>query len=433
MTYPEAVAFLYDLRLFGTKLGLENSFELARLHGNPQEKLRFIHVAGTNGKGSTCAILESIYRAQGLKTGLFTSPHLVSFTERIQVNRVPISEADVARLTRTLIDSLGGPDTENWTLRPTFFEFVTIMALLYFAEQKCQLVIWETGMGGRLDSTNIVTPLASVITNIQHDHQHWLGQTLEQISAEKAGIIKPGVPILTATAEGPALEVIRSVATQQGAPLTTISRNDTFRPPRSELLQDLPLLGAHQQLNATLALAVCSALSPVVPVSAEAIRQGVKNVSWPGRLQLITRGNSQVLLDGAHNPDGAKTLAETLKTDFAQRPLTLVLGLFRDKAWREMCDLLIPLARRVLLVPLSAERTTDPNELQAYCRSKFPEVQTDKCANLAAAIQISASDPFIVIAGSLHLIGEAMEKLDVSAARSERALNEWNASNTTKT
>ncbi|MGZ8941106.1 MAG: bifunctional folylpolyglutamate synthase/dihydrofolate synthase, partial [Limisphaerales bacterium] len=356
-----------------------------------------------------------------------------SFTERLQVNRVPIPESDVARHTTAMIRSLGGPDMDNWPLRPTFFEFVTIMALGYFAEQNCELVIWETGMGGRLDATNIVTPLASVITNIQHDHQHWLGHTLEQIAAEKAGIIKPGVPILTATPPGPALEVIRSTATQQQAPLTVISASDQSGAQFSELLADLPLLGAHQQLNAMLALAVCSSLAKVIPVAADAIRDGVLTVSWPGRLQLIRRGNSQILLDGAHNPDGAKTLATALINDFDQRPLTMILGLFRDKAWREMCDLLVPLASRVLLVPLSTERTADPEEVHAYCRTKVPEAQIEKCDSLAEALQSTASENFVVIAGSLHLIGEAMEKLKISTGtRSERALNEWDASNAAK-
>src|ERR1043166_7749442 len=166
MTYPEAIDFLYGLRMFGTKLGLENTFRLAHICGNPQEHLRFIHVAGTNGKGSTCAMLESIYRQSGLKVGLFTSPHLVSFTERIQVNREPIAEHEVARLTERLWNIVR-TQTPTAAFRPTFFEFVTVMALIYFQERACELVIWETGMGGRLDATNIVAPLASVITNIQ--------------------------------------------------------------------------------------------------------------------------------------------------------------------------------------------------------------------------------------------------------------------------
>src|SRR5262245_25821471 len=172
MTYAEAVQYLYSLRLFGAKLGLENPRQLAELAGNPQNELRFIHVAGTNGKGSTCAMLESIYRHAGLRVGLFTSPHLVRFNERIQVDRVPVAEGEIVRLVQ---------EAKEWRFssegHPTFFELVTVMALRYFAEQRCDLVIWETGMGGRLDATNIVTPLASVITNIQLDHENWLGHT----------------------------------------------------------------------------------------------------------------------------------------------------------------------------------------------------------------------------------------------------------------
>src|SRR5438034_8559151 len=179
MTYPEAIQFLYGLRWFGAKFGLENTFKLAALAGNPQNQLRFIHVAGTNGKGSTCAMLESIYRAAGLRVGLFTSPHLVSFRERIQANRELISEADVVRLVGEMQPTFKEFPSDH---HPTFFEVVTVMALKYFAGRQCDLVIWETGLGGRLDATNIVTPLASVITYIQFDHQRWLGETLDRIA-----------------------------------------------------------------------------------------------------------------------------------------------------------------------------------------------------------------------------------------------------------
>src|SRR5207237_6228391 len=219
MTYPEAIQFLYDLRWFGLKLGLDNTFKLAALAGNPQERLRFIHVAGTNGKGSTCAMLETIYRAAGLKTGLFTSPHLVSFCERIQVNRVPIAEGEVARLVSELRLVLQQFPADA---HPTFFAVVTIMALKYFQEQSCDLVIWETGLGGRLDATNIVTPLTSVITNVQFDHQEWLGDTLAQIAYEKAGIIKPGVPVVTAMDATEALEVIVKTAREKNARLAKV-------------------------------------------------------------------------------------------------------------------------------------------------------------------------------------------------------------------
>src|SRR5256714_12995540 len=223
MTYDEAIQFLYSLRWFGTKFGLMNTFKLAELAGSPQNKLRFIHVAGTNGKGSTCAMLESIYRAAGLRVGLFTSPHLVAFGERLQVNRQLISEADVVRQVSELRLLLAQfPADEH----PTFFEVVTVIALRYFAEQKCYLVIWETGLGGRLDATNIVTPLASVITNIQYDHQKWLGETLASIAAEKAGIIKPGVPVITATDEPEAIKVIEEKARADHAPLTLMGASE---------------------------------------------------------------------------------------------------------------------------------------------------------------------------------------------------------------
>src|SRR3989441_7070129 len=220
MTYPEAIRFLYELRWFGLKLGLENTFRLAALAGNPQERLGFIHVAGTNGKGSTCAMLESIYRVAGFRVGLFTSPHLVSFRERIQVDRQLISDVEVIRLVSELQEWSRNFPAEA---HPTFFEVVTVMALRYFAEQQCDLVIWETGLGGRLDATNIVTPLACVITGIDLDHQQWLGETLDQIAAEKAGIIKPSVPVVTGARPGRGLEVIAEGARQKNAPLTVVN------------------------------------------------------------------------------------------------------------------------------------------------------------------------------------------------------------------
>src|SRR3984885_1392810 len=286
MTYEDAIKFLYGLQWFGTKLGLENTFKLAALAGNPQKKLRFIHVAGTNGKGSTCAMLESIYRAAGLRTGLFTSPHLVSFRERIQVNRQLIPEAEVVRL----VEELRAANREN---DATLFEFATVMALKFFAEQQCDLVIWETGLGGRLDATNIVTPLASLITNIAFDHQQWLGDTLEKIVAEKAGIIKPGIPVVTATSEPSALGVIDRIAREKNAPLTTVAADGN--PPLTKfaaLCRDaatLPLLGDHQKLNAALALAAVQVLQGQIPVVEERIREGLASVHWPGRLQLIQR------------------------------------------------------------------------------------------------------------------------------------------------
>src|SRR5687767_2507193 len=213
MIYPEAIKFLYELQLFGAKLGLENTFRLAELCGNPQHRLRFIHVAGTNGKGSTCAMLESIYRAAGLRVGLFTSPHLISFRERIQVNRQLISEQQVVERVNAMKE-VNFPKAQH----PTFFEVVTVMALRYFAVEGCDLVIWETGLGGRLDATNVVRPMASVITNVQLDHEKWLGETIERIAAEKAGIIKRRVPVLTSADDPTARTVIAGAASREEAP-----------------------------------------------------------------------------------------------------------------------------------------------------------------------------------------------------------------------
>jgi dihydrofolate synthase/folylpolyglutamate synthase len=449
MTYAEAIRFLYSLRWFGAKFGLANSFKLATLAGNPQSRLRFIHVAGTNGKGSTCAMLESIYRAAGLRVGLFTSPHLVAFGERIQVNRHVISERDIGRLVAEIQALLeegwgksashavashpaagaeaAGPAGADVTAdHPTFFEVVTIMALRYFAEQKCDLVIWETGLGGRLDSTNIVTPLISVITNIQYDHQKWLGETLASIAAEKAGIIKPGIPVITGTEGDDALRVITETARRQNAPLTILSREEMHQPPLNTI--QLPLLGQHQWMNAAVAVATARGLASQVPVNDDAIRAGLSRVHWAGRLQLVRRpSGQQILLDGAHNVGGAGILAAAVKEYFPSAKLTLVLGILRDKDWPSMCDILAPLAERVLLVPVPSERSATPQELAEACRRANPRAQVTEHASLREALTATGRDAFLTIAGSLYLVGEAMELLHLSPAKAqnERGLNEW--------
>lgn len=424
MTYAEAVQFLYGLRLFGAKFGLENTFKLAALAGNPQEKLRFIHVAGTNGKGSTCAMLESIYRASGLRVGLFTSPHLVSFRERIQVNRQLIPESDVVHL----VEEFRAVNKER---EATLFEFATVMALKFFAEQKCDLVIWETGLGGRLDATNIVTPLASVITNIAFDHQQWLGETLAKIAAEKAGIIKPGIPVVTATNEPEALAVIGQIARGKKAPLTTVAADKN--PPPAEfaaLFRDaatLPLFGEHQKTNAALALATVEILQEQIPVAAETIRAGLSHVNWPGRLQLIQSPNGRkILLDGAHNVAGAETLRATLKKHFADARPVLIFGALADKNWPDICRKLAPLATRIFTVPVASERAADASALAECFHSANPAAVVAECENLTAALSASKDEPFIVITGSLYLVGEALERLGFSPAEAgERGLNEW--------
>jgi len=428
MSYPEAIQFLYDLRLFGAEFGLDNTFQLAALAGQPQNRLLFIHVAGTNGKGSTCAMLESIYRAAGLRVGLFTSPHLVSFRERIQINRRWVGGDDVVRLVGELQPWLKSfPEVHH----PTFFEVVTVMALKFFAEQHCDLVIWETGLGGRLDATNIVTPLASVITNIQFDHEQWLGDTLAKIAAEKAGIIKPGVPVITATDEPEALAVIEQTAREKNAPLTTVAADGN--PPLTKfaaLFRDaatLPLPGEHQKINAALALATVGVLQNQIPVTEEQIRTGLADVSWPGRLQLVTgKSGQKILLDGAHNPAGAKALRDALEKSYPAAKRTLVLGVLQDKDWRPICETLAPLAARIHTVPVASERSAHPQELAEACRKINPAAEISVGRSLGEALEKSAADGFVVITGSLYLVGEALERLGLSpAAGGERGLNEW--------
>jgi len=423
MTYAEAIQFLYGLQIFGANFGLGNAFRLAALAGNPQEKLRFIHVAGTNGKGSTCAILESIYRAAGLRVGLFTSPHLVSFRERIQVNRQLIPEAEVVRL----VKALRAANQENDT---TLFEFATVMALKFFAEQKCDLVIWETGLGGRLDATNIIKPLASIITNIAFDHQQWLGDTLEKIAAEKAGIIKPGIPVITATDAPAAFVVIEQIALKNNSPLTRVFQN-----PESRIQNPESLLGDHQKLNAALALATVEVLQNQIPVGEDQIRLGLEKVDWPGRLQLIQKpAGRKILLDGAHNAAGAKVLRAALEKHFAGEKLVFIFGALADKSWPDICRTLAPLAVKIFTVPVASVRTADAQELAAAFRLANPLAEVFVCDSLRAALEKSGAPggsprqtrDLIVITGSLYLVGEALERLGFSPVDiGERVLNEW--------
>ena len=460
MNYSEAIQFLYGLQMFGSHFGLENTFRLAALAGNPQDRLRFIHVAGTNGKGSTCAMLESIYRAAGLRVGLFTSPHLVSFRERIQVNRKLISEADVARLVEKL--ERGSPTRS--TLKtdevsesseapapakhcgsqtrapedrqdacPTLFEFATVMALKYFAEQKCDLVIWETGLGGRLDATNIVTPLVSVITNIAFDHTQWLGDTLGKIAAEKAGIIKNGIPVVTGVDEPEALAVIERIAKEKNSPLIKVGQASSLSPfEKTKKLEagKMPVLrlpGEHQKRNAALALATVEILQNQIPVSEKQIRDGLQNVNWPGRLQLIEKPNGQkILLDGAHNLAGVETLRAALEKNFTNVRPALIFGALADKNWAGICRVLAPLASKIFTVRVVSNRTTDTGELAKVFRAANPAATVTAWDNLAGALNASKDEPFVVITGSLYLVGEALERLGFSpASTDERGLNEW--------
>ena len=414
MTYDEAITHLRSLQLHGFQPGLGTTRRLAALAGDPQERLRFIHVAGTNGKGSTCALLESVYRKAGLKVGLYTSPHLVRFGERIQVGRVPIADADLARHVAELKELAD-------TMTPTFFEFTTVLALRYLAEQRVDLVIWETGLGGRLDATNIVTPLASVITNVAFDHQRILGDTIAAIASEKAGIIKAGVPVVTAAEDPDALAIIVHKAKELDAPAVTLGEPEIAR-----FKAEIPLLGRHQRANAALAAATVRLLRFVLPVDDTQLLEGLAEVSWPGRLQVLRRGAQTLVLDGAHNPAGIAALRTALAEAFPGKRPTLVLGMLADKDWRTMVADLVPLASRVVTAPVGSERTVTAEDLRAACVATGAGRPVKAAGSACAALKLVAADPFVVVAGSLYFIGEVMEGLGIEAARGdERSLNGW--------
>jgi dihydrofolate synthase/folylpolyglutamate synthase len=418
VTYEQTVEYLYGIQLFGIKLGLENIRALLALMGNPHETPplagRFIHIAGTNGKGSVAAMLSAIGQRAGLRVGLYTSPHLVSFCERIQVNNQPIPEADVVRLVgeiRPLMQRVAGmPERAH----PTFFEAITALALRYFQERRCDLVIWETGMGGRLDATNVVTPMVSVITNIQLDHAAYLGDTIPKIAAEKAGIIKPRVPVVTAAADMGALVVIGRAATQLHAPLTVVKPSDCqpigedLRGQRvrvGELECMVPLLGSYQAVNAATAVTTARL---ALKVPDEMICEGLARTRWPGRFHILP-GEPPVVLDGAHNPAAAEELRETLARHFRGRRLTLVLGILRDKDREGFCRALLPCVDEVLTVRVASERTTNPAELVELCRKLAPTIPVRNANTLAAALEECTEESgVVVVTGSLFLVGETL-------------------------
>lgn len=422
MEYRDALAFLLGMRRFGLRPGLDVTLSLAEAAGNPHRSLRFIHVAGTNGKGSTCAFLESIFRHAGYRVGLYTSPHLVSFRERIQVQRVPIAEADVARLVDEMKRGLGDLAPEA---HPTFFEFVTVLALRWFQEQACDLVIWETGLGGRLDATNIVRPEASVITNIGWDHMQWLGSTLREIAGEKAGIIKPGVPALTATAEPEALEVLMEAARQAGVPLQVVGESEVTALGIDRCA--LPLTGAHQRLNAALAAATARTLASgdwKGPNWEEAISHGLATASWEGRFQQVERGGQTLILDGAHNRSAFETLAATVRSwDGGGKP-ALVLGMLGDKDLDSAAEVLGGVVDRVVVVPVSSERGCDPREVARHWPTRTDSPPVEVAGSLSEALDRLSSAPWVLVTGSLYLVGECLSWLR-GETTSERDLNDW--------
>jgi dihydrofolate synthase / folylpolyglutamate synthase len=420
-TANEAIDYLYELRLFGTKLGLENPRRLAAYFGNPQDELKLIHVAGTNGKGSVCAMLESIYRAEGYRVGLFTSPHLIHFGERVQVNRRLLPDDRLVALVNEIRNALRTFPTEH---HPTFFEIVVILALLHFREQGCEVVIWETGMGGRLDATNIVTPLLSIITNVALDHQKWLGDTLGAIAYEKAGIIKPGVPVVHGVADGEPARVVNERALELGSSIHLVDQ-ETVESTMGGI--DVGLSGKHQITNGAIAMNAVEVLVRDIPVSPVARAQGLTNVEWAGRLQQIRRKNQVILLDGSHNGPSIDALCAYLEEHFTGVPKAFLMGVLEDKEVDQWLPQLVSQAERFYLTPVGSGRTLSTSDLASRLKGIKADVRIDRYEGLEEAL-VAAIDqpPLLVVCGSIYLVGEALGILtDNRSAKNQSSLNDW--------
>lgn len=394
MTYREALAWLYGTQRFGIKLGLENIQRLLRELSLPGKDHRIIHVAGTNGKGSVCAMIDSICRAAGYRTGLFTSPHLITYRERIRVNGEMIAPDEVATGLAVIREL-----ARDWDPHPTFFEITTALALDHFKKSSCEVIVLETGLGGRLDATNALTPIVSIITPIGYDHEKWLGNTLEQIAAEKAGIIKPRVPVVSAKQETVAANIILARAAECGAPLEFFSESYTATA--------VALPGAHQQENA--ALAVAGLRASRISLTGDAIVAGLARAEWPARFQCW---DERIVIDGAHNPAGAEVLADTWRQHFGDERATIILAVLREKNVSAICRALAPIAARFILPHIRTERALPPNELAAHLSPITPSLHYSMVRTVAEALGAARARPErILIAGSLHFAGEALATL----------------------
>ncbi|SHO44369.1 dihydrofolate synthase / folylpolyglutamate synthase [Desulfopila aestuarii DSM 18488] len=438
MNYQETLTFLNNLQMHKIKLGLEAMRDFLAKIGQPEQRLKIIHVAGTNGKGSVSASMLEVLGRAGYRVGLFTSPHLSSVRERFRTSDGFISEEEFARLSERLIAALGEDQI-------TYFEFTTALAFLWFAESNLDLVILETGLGGRLDATNVVTPLVSVITSISMDHEAYLGDTLSAVAGEKAGIIKPGVPVVATGGQTEVVQVLQTTAKDLGSALYLLERdfnyagesNDDWcwqgKIDSAETVIDrlqCSMRGAYQRENASLVIAVLELLKQYgYSVPENSLREGLASVAWPGRLEYIvldrdsrqrfataSEGGDNVvryLLDGAHNPAGVKNLAMTLSEEYDYRKLIMVWGAMIDKDIAAGLNSMLPLVDTFILTRPDGERSAEPEQLLAC----LPESARDKgvlvrdvAEALREAEKRAAREDMVVVAGSLYLVG-AVRKL----------------------
>ena len=403
--FSETTDYLYSLRNRGSQYGIERMERFVAALGHPQKQFPVVHVAGTNGKGSVCAMLEALYRENGYKTGLFTSPHLVHLGERVQVDRHPLSMDGIARYTGRLQTVAEDLERESPGSHPTFFEFMAAMAFLHFAESGVDIACIETGLGGRLDATNVVDPGLSIITTISLDHTELLGETLADIAREKAGILKPGRPALIGPLPEEAMEVVCGIAAKRDCPLYTLEQ----RFPSTSDLPETNLFGAFQRINAGLALQATEILSQHFPIqSTSALQQ----VDWPGRWQTLQASGRTLILDATHNPEGARQLTENLAS-LPEKPI-LVAGTLGEERGQHLMQAIAPFARELHLIQPRQPRALSCESLQACLPPDFScPVHPSQIDTLFPGGECAVGKPgdTVVCTGSIYLIGEILQQL----------------------
>ena len=391
MTYPDALEWLYSTQTFGIKLGLDGPRKLLRQFlATPGRDTKVVHIAGTNGKGSTSAMVDSLARATGMRCGLFTSPHLIEFRERIRVNGSMISELEVLQSVEQVKKLVA-----EWDHHPTFFELTLAIAMRHFKAMECEIIVLETGMGGRLDATTAVPADVCVLTPIADDHSEWLGETLEKIAYEKAGIICEGMPVISAPQSAEAAAVIAEVADERRAPLTTI--NEPLRG------YQIGLAGEHQAENAQLAVEALNQLG--VPLNFDIVQQGLREIDWPGRFEAINH-DPVTIVDGAHNPHAAKALVDTWRARYGDQGPKLVFGAVQEKDVAKVLGQLAGMSTEVHLVPIDSPRSMTTESLTLLLPEDSPPHMAHR--NLQSCLRaLDNSKEPILVTGSLFLVGEA--------------------------
>ena len=421
--YFETLQKIFNLHGGIIDLRLDRMSQALALFNHPENQFPSLHIAGTNGKGSTAALLHNILQQAGYRTALYTSPHLESFTERIRVGQEEIAQAEVVSLADEIWQR-----TAEANVPLTFFEFITVMAFIYFARNRVDVAVIEVGLGGRLDATNVVTPLVSVITTISKDHEAYLGPDELSIAREKGGIIKPRIPVVCGKMSEPVVKLLREIAQAVESPAYFLGTAFSFLLKNERLFdyigikQNLShlavaLRGRHQLANASLALAALELASEHFPVPEDVLRRGLETVRWPGRLEVMSE-RPLVILDGAHNPEGVCALADELLELRRGRKIRLLFATMADKEWQLMLGTLAKLADEMIFTRVAMERSADPELLAKNIPISVPNrVIQDSQTALAALLDSAQPDDIVVVAGSLYLLGEVRPLLAKASAR----------------